>query len=265
MSKFLRTLVVILFLVSPVSLAQVQLDHVTTGQNDTEPANTVTLSSFTVTNHSNRLLLVCTTLRGNALGVTATSVTFNGTGLTLIARTGGSGLNLDAALWYMLAPTVTSADIVVTETSGGDEPRWMAATAYDLWNVDQGTPLDDGDGGSNIDESATVASLSMAGLTSTTAHAALVDCMANTDNAGMSMTAETGRVSRANTVTSPGNFNDSHGSSTIMDKAVAGSPTFQWTSGSNSVWSTAGAAIRSNGTLGGGVPIGTMSSMGVGR
>ena len=106
-----------------------------------------TFSSFVVGNNSNRALIVATGAY-NA-GPDIVSVKFNGTeSFTYITRNSVSSA-YKVELWYLINPTVTTANIVIewgTQSGfGGAGAGQMGAIAYSFYNVAQtssiGTPV----------------------------------------------------------------------------------------------------------------------------
>lgn len=111
------------------------------GQSGSTPsATTVTISSFVVGSGSNRLLLVGVSMNnhGGDGPTQVDTVTFGGAGLTLI----GTVTNSDDArleIWKLVAPVVSTADIVVTvdRNTGG---CGIVAGAMSFTGVHQSTP-----------------------------------------------------------------------------------------------------------------------------
>src|SRR5262249_26975784 len=64
------------------------------------------------------------------------SVTYNGVNLTLSGRADNTG-QVDSEIWYLLAPTVGTANVVVTLSAS----RPFVAGATDYFGVNQSTPL----------------------------------------------------------------------------------------------------------------------------
>lgn len=98
-------------------------------------SSTVTLSSFTVGNNANRILLCAATA---IFSQTVTSITWNGasesfTKIDDLESSGGGRLEL----WYLLAPTATTSNVVVTY-SGGVFPK--AAGCVSVYNAEQSAP-----------------------------------------------------------------------------------------------------------------------------
>ena len=108
--------------------------------------------SHTVSSGSDRILIVSVATRDKNGGVVS-SVTYGGTSLTKIAADSSSKTHVE--MWYLKAPAVGMADIVVTLTSIEN----FTAGATTLYGVDQATPygsLTTGNGSGN--PSLTVAS-----------------------------------------------------------------------------------------------------------
>jgi hypothetical protein len=92
-----------------------------------------TLSNYTVPNVANRILVV-TFHSLNTGGTPPQSVTFNGTPLTLGVA------SYSTSIWYLLNPTVTTANIVAT-TTGTSQPNTRGAvTALTLSDAQQQGP-----------------------------------------------------------------------------------------------------------------------------
>lgn len=103
--------------------------------NATASGSTVTLSSFVVGSNPNRILVCGAT---NATTQSVTSITWNGASesFTKIDELqAGSGR---IELWYLVAPTATTSNIVVTYSAGGFIPK--AAGCVSLYNVLQSAP-----------------------------------------------------------------------------------------------------------------------------
>ena len=94
--------------------------------------------SHTVANQSNRVLIVGVQSEHTS-NVQPTSVTYNGTGLTQIntAAATSSGLYQNVSLWYLLSPTVTTANVVVTWSA---TVNTATAGAISLYGVAQSAP-----------------------------------------------------------------------------------------------------------------------------
>ena len=118
-------------------------------------ANSLTFSQ-TVNSGSNGLLVVEVAL--NNAGTTVSSVTYGGTSLTYLDS--AVQVMMDTEIWYLVAPTVGTANVVVTTTGGSPE---ITAGATSFFGVKQATPFGapvtvSGNGGNPVMPSLTVAS-----------------------------------------------------------------------------------------------------------
>lgn len=110
----------------------------------TSSAATVALSSaslvtfsHTVANKSNRILVVGTEVEDD-IDCTITSVTYGGQALTKINEISvGTTMRMCSGLWYLLNPSVGSANVVVTATK---VVRGITAGGTSLYNVAQTAP-----------------------------------------------------------------------------------------------------------------------------
>lgn len=119
---------------------------ITTGNpqstRSTTNANTYTLASYNVASGSNRVLAVLVSLmRTNENAINPTGVTFGGVALTA-AGTAATGISTSrsyyARIWYLVNPSVSTADIVV---SAGATMAGAIVSAVTLYGVDQSTPV----------------------------------------------------------------------------------------------------------------------------
>ena len=113
--------------------AAVSVDNTTTAVS---AANVSSLTwSHTVGAGANRILLVSISFRdGN---VTATSVTYGGTALTLIDSQNGPGNQNRTEMWYLLAPPSGTASVVVNMSAG----KRIVGASVSYTGVNQGSPL----------------------------------------------------------------------------------------------------------------------------
>lgn len=98
---------------------------------------TITLSSFTVSNVSNRLLVVGISTPASA---SATGVTFDGQNFTKeidVTQAVAATLGANSEIWFLVAPNVTTDDIVVTLDSSA--LAVIGATLYS--QVNQSDPI----------------------------------------------------------------------------------------------------------------------------
>lgn len=217
MKRLLLALLIIFF---PASLlADIALVNEVYVTGITSP---ITVSK-TVATGSNRLLIVVCAQYFSSGAIT--NVTFGGVGLTKYSEIVDSALN--ATIWYQIAPTQTTADVVCT-SSGTD--GFMSASAMNFTGVHQSVFLDDIDS-NNV----TGATISLPAMTTVADNDLVVDVIiANTDT--ITMTAETFRVQRRNEIPIA---NRSFGVSTIIPKTPAGVVTMEWGLSGNHGWMAA--------------------------
>lgn len=101
----------------------------TTAFNNGDSISSLTFS-HTVSSGNNRLLLV-----GVSAEVSVSTITFNGTSLTKLDDNDFGNYN---SVWYLIAPTVTTANVVVTFAGSGNLYPCVIATNFT--DVDQTTP-----------------------------------------------------------------------------------------------------------------------------
>lgn len=197
-------------------------------QVDPSPSNVALDFAFTVSAGSNRLLVVC--YHGRSAGPKSVS-TITRDGQSFTQAIAISGNTMDAEVWYLVAPNVGTANIVVTLVSGGTFV-WSAATAMSWTGAKQTSPLDDTDSVTG----AGLAAISFSALTSLTDDCLIVDAVAV--NGATVMSAETDRVQQSD-FTSDGL---GAGASTII-KTSAGAVTMEWTQSAANA-SLAGVAFK---------------------
>lgn len=187
--------------------------------------------SLTVAAGSNRLLVV--TYAGRSVSKSVSGITFDDVALEKAA--GVSGNTMDAEVWYLIAPNVTTANVVVTLVAGGTFV--YSAAAATVWNgVAQSSIVDD------TDTNTTVANIiSLSGLTTVTDACLVIDSIAS-NSFFPTMSAEANRTLLHDF---SGDTNGlTQATSRILTKSPAGSVTMEWTlSGSTGV-SLAGAAFK---------------------
>jgi hypothetical protein len=99
-------------------------------------ASSLTIGSFVVGNHANRYLIVGVGGWNDPAGAVDT-VTFNGTGLTALVNATSADGKAFAEQYGLLAPAVTTGDVVVTMLGSYAE---LGITALSVYDVDQTTP-----------------------------------------------------------------------------------------------------------------------------
>jgi hypothetical protein len=135
--------------------AAISVDHTTTAVSS---ANVSSLTwSHTVGVVANRILLVSLSFRdGN---VSATSVTYGGAALTLIGVQNGPGNQNRTEMWYRLAPTAGTANIVVNMSAS----KRIVGASVSYAGVRQSAPLGTLACANNTSTAASVAVSSAAG------------------------------------------------------------------------------------------------------
>ncbi len=104
--------------------------------NTSSSARTSATFSHTVAVGDNRLLAVSVMLRGN---ITVSSVTYGGAALTkAISRASGASSGCTTEIWYMVAPPVGTASVVVTFSASADP---SAIAAVNFTGVNQTSPV----------------------------------------------------------------------------------------------------------------------------
>lgn len=106
----------------------------------TTNANSFTLASYNVAAGADRLLAVMVSLlRSNESGASVTGVTFGGVALTEAVNISGTSTSRSnyAGIWYLVAPNVSTADIVATANAA---MAGAIVAALTLYGVNQTTP-----------------------------------------------------------------------------------------------------------------------------
>jgi len=200
--------------------AAISVDHTTTAVSSVN-VNSLTWS-HTVAVVANRFLLVSLSFRdGN---VSATSVTYGGAALTLIGVQNAPGTNNRTEMWYRIAPTAGTANVVVNMSASKE----IVGVSVSYAGVNQSTPLGTHVCASNTSTAASVAVSSAAGQL-------VVDAVTANGDAN-SLTAGASQTQLWNTVSANGSAaaNARSGGST---KAGASSTTMSWTLGVSKPWS----------------------------
>ena len=218
----LRIVAYILILAFPVSswaaIAFVSQTDATATQN----VSSVTFSQV-VSAGTDRGLFVCSQARHNATpGKSITSVSFNGseafTKVRADARAGVSNAGFTTELWYLVAPTVTNANVVITYSGANVDAIGASATL--LTGVSQTSPVDSqaGSSGTGTTPSAII--------TTVADNAWILDCVIGRDNSGLTVGA--GQTMRTDRLIGSVVI-DGAGVSTVNGKTPAGAETMDWT------------------------------------
>lgn len=194
-----------------------------TDATDTKNVLTVT-KSVTVSAGTDRFLAVCSQVRRNTDTAYAISgVTFNGSESFTRVRTpdvqNTPGQILQAELWYLVAPTVTTADLVVTYAGLNEQAIGVSASQFN--GVNQSSPIDShaGSNGTSTTPSVTI--------TTVADNAAILDCVIGKSDSGLTVGA--GQTVRTDRIIGVGGVNDGAGVSTVVTKTPAGSEPMNWT------------------------------------
>lgn len=140
-------------------------------------ASSVTFS-HTIANKSNRILVVGTEVEDDA-NCTISTVTYGGQALTKINEISvGTSMRMCSGLWYLLNPSVGSANIVVTATK---VVRGITAGGTSLYNVAQTSPEAQN---TNSIESGVTSSLTTS-ITTISSRAWLVDAVGTGDSSAL--------------------------------------------------------------------------------
>jgi len=109
--------------------------------NASSSGTTLTNSSFTVADNSDRILIVCAA-RYDGSGGDISGITWNGDEEFEIAKAvnGTTESPGRAEIWYLVNPTVTTADVVTTWTANTTR---RGAGVYSFYNVAQTDPIPD--------------------------------------------------------------------------------------------------------------------------
>src|SRR5215471_11207024 len=132
--------------------AQVAVDSTTSNSTTLTGAGNQTLTIAHTTAGTNRLMLVGVSINiANSNATAVTSVTWNGTALTLVGAHNDAGLTRRVEMWSLLAPATGTANVVVTVNIPTAVNEGVVAGVTTFTGVDQTVPLgtfisDDGAG-----------------------------------------------------------------------------------------------------------------------
>lgn len=236
----MKILLVLCLLVAPVSSWAAIAFVSQTDATGTQNVSSVTFSQV-VSAGSDRALVVCSQTRHSATpGKSITGVTFNTTeAFTYVradARAGANSAGFTTELWYLVAPTVTTANVVVTYSAANADAIGVSSTL--LTGVSQTSPIDSHAGSSG-------ASTAPAAIITTVAdNAAIVDCAIGRTNGGLTVgagqTVRTDRLIGSSVV-------DGAGVSTVIPKTPAGAETMNWTQGTAEDWAISAVSLTPSG------------------
>ena len=195
--------------------------------------------SVTVPSGTDRAMVLCVAGRKEAAGVPViSSAVFNGSeNLTLVradTNSVSSTSHTQTQLWRLAAPTVTTANLVVTFNSSMDV---IAPTVTLLTGVSQASVVDSHAGSTG---SSTTAS---AIITTVADNAAIVDCAHG--RADLGLTVGAGQTSRTDRIMPA--YSDGQGVSTVIPKTPAGTETMDWTQSEAVPWATSVVSLTPSG------------------
>lgn len=198
-------------------------------------------TSCVVASGSNRILLCLLTTRDSGVEKRCTGVTFNTTETFTLVRQdvlNSGGIWWITEVWILLAPTVTTANIVATWSSGPDQAQ--SGVVMQLNDASQSTTPNAHTGATGTGTTASCV------LTSTVNNCTMVDIAIGRDDPGLTVGA--GQTAQVDRVISTNSMNEGQGCSTIADKATAGAETMDWTQGASMEWAMSAIAIAPVGT-----------------
>lgn len=137
LKSLLYSLLLIVLSISNLNAQSVGADNNFVSAQTVSSSSTLTIPNFEVPPRINGLLAVWIMYSGT---VNISSVTFNGTETLTASYSGGDGGfggNQKQFIYYLQAPTATTADILITLTSGTE----IQAFAATFFNVDPSTPI----------------------------------------------------------------------------------------------------------------------------
>lgn len=185
--------------------------------------------SATVSAGSNRLLVVSIEARHDAI---ISGITFDDVPLTKAINISGPSF-MQAEVWYLIGPNVTTANVVASYTASGTF-QYLAGCAQSFFGVAQSSLVDDTD----TNSSAAATAISLSGLTTVTDGCLIVDAVAWNGGA-TTMTAETNRTN-----TGMDQATWVVGSSRLVTKSPAGAVTMEWTNSGSVQVALAAAAFK---------------------
>ncbi len=203
---------------APVTSSPMLVDTSTTVATASAPGVSSLTFAATVPNKPMRMLIVGAEAEfATNNSCQASGVTYGGVPLTEIAQSAtGTGSYDCSSLWYMAAPPVGTANVVVTYTGTFD----ASAGAVSLWNIKQGAP-----DAFNTSFSNTAATTT--NVTTVTPNSTVIDIFGTGQPIPNALVANPGQVELE--TTSPANpASTSHGMST-EPVATPGLVTFGWT------------------------------------
>lgn len=195
--------------------------------NDSVAGLSITNPAFTVGNNANRILIVAAGCYDATQNITG--ITWNGTenfvGPEIFLDNGGTRTEI----WYLINPTVTTADVVTTWASSTGR---RGAGVYSYYNVDQTNPMGVTNTASGVGATTTGT------LTPTTTGSLIVDIEISSSNAAGTGTLTPGWTSLI------GGTDRSFGSQYNLTPVISASNNMFYTYGGSSSWTWCGVEVK---------------------
>ena len=200
--------------------------------NTSSSGTTITNSSFTVANNSNRILIVCAFRYGS--GGDISGITWNSSeSFTRATFRDGSTETGRTEIWYLVNPTATTSNIVTT---------WDASTSrrgagvYSFYNAKQTSPI------GATSHSDTIATTTTGAITPTVEGSMIVDCIGSGSNGAPTDTLTAGWTSLI------GGDDRSFSSQYKVDPTISSANTMAWTFASDKGINWIGVEVKSAST-----------------
>lgn len=179
---------------------------------------------------------------------TVSGITFGGVALTLVAEALNSGLGAESrvSIWRLVAPTTSTADVVVSFSPDPGHRKLVACLSFD--GVNQTNPV-----GTPVTATGTTSPITAA-VTDSVTDDLVLDCFGYDFGSGNLSNATVGanQTSRSNRTDSgtPGGTGDFIRSGTSTEPGAAGTVTMSWTTTAGENWAQVAVRVR---TAAGGV------------
>jgi len=200
--------------------------------NTSSSGTTITNSSFTVANNSNRILIVCAFRYGS--GGDISGITWNSSeSFTRATFRDGSTETGRTEIWYLVNPTATTSNIVTT---------WDASTSrrgagvYSFYNAKQTSPI------GATSHSDTITTTTTGAITPTVEGSMIVDCIGSGSNGAPTDTLTAGWTSLI------GGDDRSFSSQYKVDPTISSANTMAWTFASDKGINWIGVEVKSAST-----------------
>lgn len=215
------------------SWAAIGFQSITDGTNNA--GATTHTTSVTVSAGADLIMIACVQSSGNA-GVPATGVVYNGseafTAITADSGVWSGSIEANVSLWYLLNPTVTTANAVVTFSTAGNDRTEIAS-----YVVLTGASASQPDASNHFNNNAGSTTISTT-VTTVAANSWIVDCALSDLNGTPTVGAN--QTQRTNGVV--GAASNSRLISTVDGLASPGAETMDWTQ-TSAPWTTSAASF----------------------